>query len=256
VKGETNGKMIRCFVVFFCSLVILSAGCKTKSRNQATISGQFIHAAGEKIILLELDTKSIRRIDSTSLDAAGKFAFRTNPEEPGFYMLQSQQGKVLVLYADKGNTITLSGDYSSFPDGIIVNGPKEAELLEEFFRFTRKNEKKVDSLENLLMEGQERPGYDRLTAEIDSVFKNIWYNQREFEKAFIDRNPASLVSLIVLNYAFGRYPVLSPEEDSVYYLKLDQNLMSAFPDNKHVRFHHQRVLEYQREKAIKQNHPD
>jgi hypothetical protein len=61
--------------------------------------------------------------------------------------------------------------------------------------------------------------------------------------AFIDNHPASLASLIVLNYAFGMSPVLSPDEDSAYYQKLDSTLSRQFPGNKHVKFHHRRIME-------------
>jgi len=45
-------------------------------------------------------------------------------------------------------------------------------------------------------------------------------------------------------------PVLSPEEDFKYYQKLDSALVQVFPENKHVKFHHQRVLEYKRKSSV------
>jgi hypothetical protein len=57
---------------------------------------------------------------------------------------------------------------------------------------------------------------------------------------FIDTNPQSLASLIVLNYSFGPKPVLTMEENLVYYRKLS-NLCRIYPENKHVLFHITRV---------------
>jgi len=236
------------FSFFVCLLLI---GCNRSDKDFAVIEGKFLNSAGEKITLLELNTKSIVRLDSLILDGSGQFRFHVKTEEPGFYMLQSKQGKVMVLYVEGGNMLTLTGDFTSFPDRIRIKGSKEAELLEEFFIFTRKNEKKVDSLEMLLVEKQDSAGYYPLTLRVDTAFRQIWNSQRDYEKAFIDRNPGSLVSLIVLNYSFGLSPVLSPDEDSAWYLKLDKTLMERFPEDKHVRYHHQRIQEFQREQEMK-----
>ncbi|MEI6456991.1 MAG: DUF4369 domain-containing protein [bacterium] len=231
-------------------LLVLLVSCKTKIPDHVSIQGQLTNGPGEKIVLTELGTKSISRLDSVTLDEGGKFSFLVKLSEPGFYMLQSQQGKVLVLFARPGDTILLNGNLIFFPENVIVKGPGETELLEEFFRYTRQNEKRVDSLENLLVENQESEGYYALTQKIDSAFRQIWIDQLEYEKAFIDRHPSSLISLIVLNYAFGLNTVLSPADDSIYFLKLDSSLMRSCPGNKHTEYHHQRILELRREQEM------
>jgi len=234
-----------------CLICIFLTGCSRQQEETAVIKGKFRNCSGEKITLLELNTKSIVRLDSVIPGTSGKFRFVVKPEEPGFYMLQSNLGKIMVLYVERGNILTLTGDYTSFPDMVRLKGPKEAELLEEFFISTRKNERKVDSLEMLLIENQDSSGYYRLTLKIDSSFRQIWESQRKYEKDFIDRNPGSLVSLIVLNYSFGLNTVLSPDEDSLWFRKLDNTLTKRYPENIHVKYHHQRILEFQRERELK-----
>jgi hypothetical protein len=236
-------------ILIICGLLL--SGCSRQQKDVAVIEGEFQNCSGEKITLLELDTKSITRLDSLVMDASGRFRFILKMQEPGFYMIQSKLGKVLVLFMEVGDTVNLSGDFGSFPDRIALKGSKEAEVLEEFFIFTRKNERKVDSLEMLLVEKQDSAGYYGLTLRIDTAFRDIWNIQRDCEKAFIDRNPASLVSLIVLNYSFGLSTVLSPDEDFPYYHKLDSTLMERYPGNKHVQYHHLRMMEFQREQEMK-----
>jgi len=237
--------------IWIIILLIVLTSCAGHIKNEVIVSGQLTDATGEKILLTELDTKSILRVDSVILDAEGKFSFLVKAAEPGFYMVQSQQGKVLVLFARPGDIINLAGSMVSFPDHITVKGSEETLKLEEFFRFTRQNEKRVDSLENLLVENQESEGYYQLTQKIDSAFRKIWESQRDYEKKFIGRHPSSLISLIVLNYAFGLNTVLSPVEDSLVYRKLDSTLMIAYPHNKHSAYHHQRMIEFEREQEIK-----
>ena len=92
--------------------------------------------------------------------------------------------------------------------------------------------------------------YYKITISFDTLFQDIWQDQRKFEKNFIDNNISSLSSLVVLNYAFGPRPVLSEDEDFGYYLKVDSSLMKSFPLNKHVIYHHKRI-EYQLLKEAK-----
>jgi len=233
------------------ALILLLTACTARKSEIAVISGKIGHAFGEKLMLQELDTREIHNLDSTTLGADGQFSFQLAPREPGFYLLKAKEGKVLAILLDKGDTVTLGGDFTGFPDHIRFQGKPEAQILHDFFTFTRKNEKEVDSLELMLSDQQDSSGYYKLTLSLDTAFQKIWYKQKTFEEDFLTAHPNSLASLIVLNYSFGMSPVLSPEEDFRFYLELDSTLSKAYPGNKHVVYHHQRVLEYQRQKELK-----
>ncbi|MCK9423127.1 MAG: DUF4369 domain-containing protein [Bacteroidales bacterium] len=238
-------------IIIFLAFIFFS--CSHSLQHQAIITGQLKQGQGEKLVLTELEPKTIRKIDSTVLDAGGSFRFKVILTEPGFYMLHASSGKVLVLLLNLEDTVNLSGSFQGFPDQIKLNGPAQTKLLEDFFRFTRKNECAVDSLELLLVERQDSAGYFELSRKLDTVFKNIWDRQRAYELDFIDKHPSSLVSLIVLNYAFGLNTILAPEKDLTYFEKLDSVLTKSFPENKHVKYHHQRLMEFKRQKKTKEN---
>lgn len=236
---------------FLFYLIIMLSACSQVKHHQALITGQIRNAENAVIILQELGTKEIHNLDSVNIDAGGGFTFQLIPPETGFYMLKAPSGKVLVMMIGQGDTIQLGGDFSEFPDKIELRANKEASLLHDFFLFTRINEKAVDSLEMLLVEMQDSAGYYKLTESADTAFQKIWYRQKAYEESFINQNPGSLASLIVLNYSFGMSPVLSPDEDFGFYLKLDSGLARTNPGNKHVIYHHQRVSEYQRQMELK-----
>jgi hypothetical protein len=222
-------------------ILFLLASCQHHPLNTASIQGHFSHAAGIKLVLQELDTREIHSVDSVLLDDSGKFNFNPVVNESGFWLIKAPSGKIMVLSLSAGDQVELSGSTLDFPDFVSMKGPEEAALLNDFFRRTRLNERKVDSLEILLAERQDSSDYYLLTQKLDSSFRDVWESQRKDEMVFIDSHPGSLASLVVLNYAFGMSPVLSPEEDFAYYQKLDSTLVRIFPGNKHVKFHHQRV---------------
>jgi hypothetical protein len=231
-------------------LILFINSCQQRHGDMAVIEGNLSDAAGTKLTLQEMDTHEIRPIDSIVLGQSGKFDFRPVTPEPGFWLLKSETGKVLVMMLDAGDKVTLTGSAHSFPDQVFLEGPRETKLLNDFFRYTRQNELMVDLLEMLIAEHQDSSDYYQYTQKLDTIFKTIWENQRSYEMAFIDSYPGSLASLIVLNYAFGMSPVLSPEEDFGYYKKLDSALFRKFPENKHVKFHHQRVVEQNRKSSV------
>jgi hypothetical protein len=228
------------------SLLLLLASCQQPLEVKTLISGKLTNANGFKLTLQEMGTHEIKTIDSIVLDTNGKFGFTPFVTEPGFWLLKSPEGKILVLLLSAGNQVEITGDAFEFPNNLLINAPKETILLNEFFQYTHQNERMVDSLEILLAERQDSSDYYQITQQFDTVFRTIWNNQLDYEKTFINTHSGSLASLIVLNYAFGMSPVLSPEEDFLYYEKVDSALFQKFPENKHVKFHHQRVMELKR----------
>jgi hypothetical protein len=102
------------------------------------------------------------------------------------------------------------------------------------------------------MENRESPSFYQLSLSFDTLFQKLIDNQKLIEKTFIQQNPNSLASLIILNYKFGMKSVLTIEEDLPIFVQLDSVLQVKYPTNKHVSFHHQRIMEYQRQEREKQ----
>ena len=238
-------------VIGLCAWLVLFAACHRQDGNRAAIEGEFSDCAGVKIILQEMDTRSIRTVDSIVPDNTGKISFSPVIRESGFWLLKAPSGKILVMLLNAGDQVALKGSLRDFPDNIMLKGPQDAMLLNGFFHATRQNERMVDSLEALLIDRQDSAGYFELTQKIDHSFRQIWERQRSLETDFLDKNPGSLGSLVVLNFAFGMSPVLSPERDLAYYRQLDSALSIKLPGNKHVMFHHKRVMEFERQMKLR-----
>lgn len=240
-----------CLYLMIAICILISCKNKEYKESSFTINGQIKYTSGMKIILQELDLQDTKNLDSVIIDQKGKFSFAYHPSDQGFYILKLQDGRFITLLLNKGENVMLTGDLKKFPKDYTLTGSKGSLLLKEFYDHTAKNRKKGDSLMEVLHTHQYSSDYYKISMSFDVLFQDIWQDQRKFEKAFIDRNPASLSCLIVLNYAFGPRPVLSEDEDFSYYLKVDNNLMKSFPKNKHVVYHHKRITEYQRQKTIK-----
>jgi hypothetical protein len=140
----------------------------------------------------------------------------------------------------RGENLLLKGDLKEPFSDFTISGSKGSELLEGFFHATLKNKIRIDSIKRALRSKEGSEDFLRFSMTADSLFFRISGDQKKLEKDFIDRNPQSLASLIVLNYSFGPKPVLTMEEDLSYYQKLT-GLFRIYPKNKHVLFHLDRV---------------
>ena len=238
--------------IIFLALILVS--CTDPGKKQGIIiDGKFQNASGIKVIFAELDVDSIHNLDSISLDESGLFRFRINPSETGFYIVKSSSGEYILLLLDKEETLNVFADLKKQPFTYEVDGSPGSVLLKEFYDRTLINLITADSLRSVLMENRDSPNFYTLSLSFDSLFQKLIDHQKVIEKTFIQQNPGSLSSLIVLNYKFGMTPVMNTEEDFPVFLKLDSTLSSGYPGNKHVAFHHQRVVEHQRQEKEKQS---
>ncbi|MCX6247780.1 MAG: DUF4369 domain-containing protein [Bacteroidetes bacterium] len=228
-------------ICFFLVLIFLGFSCNRGQKNDSfTIRGQFQHAGNEKIVICEMDVREIIPVDSAVPDNEGNVSFSHPLDQPGFYLLIFPDGKRITLVMQAGEDLILKGDLRN-PDGeFTLTGSVGSELLEGFFRATMKNKARIDSVKRVLLREEGTDEFLRSGLKADSLFFRINEDQKKLEKEFIDRNPESLASLIVLNYSFGPKPVLTMEDDLAWYQKLT-GLYRIYPKNKHVLFHMKRM---------------
>jgi len=196
---------------------------------------------------------SIHNLDSIMLDDKGLFRFTINPIEAGFYILKPSSGENIILLLEKEEEVNIFADLKDQPFDYKVKGSPGSILLKEFYDRTLPNLVKADSLRSVLMENRDSPSFYQLSLSFDTLFLKLMADQKNIGLKFIQQNPNSLASLIVLNYKFGMMPVLKAEEDFPVFLKLDSALSIRYPSNKHLTFHHNRVIEHQRQEREKQS---
>jgi hypothetical protein len=228
--------------------LVLFSSCKERShKDEFVISGKDENNAGLTILLQEMEVNGIRNLDSAIISRQGTFSFHYRPGDAGFYLLRAPSQGYILLLLEKGAHITISADFAEIPPGYYVEGSHGSELIKYFTDHTINNLGKADSLNSILNGARDTPDFYPLSVSFDSIFKILINDQREFERDFIVNNSNSLASLYVLYYKLGTKPVLGIETDTDLFELLDSTLTLAYPANKHVLFHRQRVAEFQRE---------
>ena len=244
---------MRSITIFLILLGFILVSCTDHAKKEGiVIDGKLQNGSGIRVMFGELDVDSIHDLDSMTLNENGLFRFKFNPSETGFYIVKTSSGEYILLLLEKNEEVNVFADLKKRPFKYQVDGSPGSILLKAFYDHTLVNLTKADSLRSVLMENRDSPSFYQLSLSFDSLFQKLIDNQKIIEKTFIQQNPNSLASLIVLNYKFGMTPVLNAEEDFPVFLKLDSTLSISYPANKHVAFHHQRVMEHQRQEMEKQ----
>jgi len=227
-------------LVVLCGLAFMIFACRNNTKkageNEFLINGYFANAKQSLVFLEELqDPRKLNRIDSVKIDENGKFVFTRKINDAGFYLIKLAKDNFVTLLIEKGETIDLSGDAEDLAKTYRVSGSKGSLLLKEWDVFLQKNKESTDSLAKILMDSQEKPDFLKIKNGLDSTYKIILANVRKKAREFIDNNPKSLASLIVIYQYFGHKALFNEKDDIEYFEKLDNNLMIAYPNSEHTK---------------------
>ena len=256
--------MIRSFfsptgILAFLTLFTVSCTNSQKGSESFTINGKFAGCNGGNLLLEEMDINAIVPLDSSAIDPSGNVLFTRNASQAGFYFLKFPDKKKIILLLDKGENLEISGDCRNLSTNLVIKGSTGSLLLADFFRTTNMNRRSVDSLKALIHEHEGDADFLQVSMNADAAFRQIAEIQRKEELTFLKKNPNSLACLIVLNYSFGPRPILDIDHDFNVYKAVDSCLQRVYPQNKHVIYHHKRVMEKERQETVrnlKETNPD
>jgi hypothetical protein len=235
--------------------VILLNSCRNETdgkQQSITIHGQITNCAGQKVLLEEMDINAVHPLDSANLNASGSFGFTVKTDQTGFYLLRIPGKKRILLLLNPNEKLEIKGDCNQATEEITFQGSPGTIQLAEFLRETKSNSRKIDSIKAILHGKEGTPEFMKLSMDADEQFRQITDTQRRTELDFLKKYPNSLACLIVLNYSFGPQPILDIDHDFAFYAAVDSNLQLCFPGNKHLVYHHQRILEKRRQESLKE----
>ena len=225
-------------LIVFCGIAVALFACnntKKAGKNEFLINGYFANAKQNMVYLEELQPRKLVRVDSIIIDKEGKFNFTKKIEDAGFYIVKLSKNNFITLLIEKGETIKISGDAEEFAKSYRVSGSKGSILLKDWNVFLRKNIESTDSLAKIILNSQEKPNFLEIKTGLDSTYKTILTNVRTKAREFIDKNPQSLASLIVLYQYFGNKALFNEKDDFAYFEKLDKSLKIIYPNSEHTK---------------------
>ena len=237
----------------FLAMLFLAICCSCQHQvPNISIHGIVTAGPGIKVVLQEIDTREVLSVDSVHANAKGYFFFKHHLKEAGFFRLILPNQKNVLLVILPGDLIRLTTDtISGFRSSTNIQGSDESEWLLEFMTHADKNRFRVDSIEQLIIDHRDSSDFAELTMASISSFQSILDDQLKLEKEFLATHSSALASLIVINFGFGPKPVLTMEDHLPLFLRLDSALAISYPKNKHLIYHHKRIIAFQDRLLVK-----
>ena len=97
-----------------------------------TIQGSFPSLSNQKVKFGMFDGLQSRNIDSIFVRTNGEFSFKFPTEKPGIGYLITEENKPYFLILDKGEQISLKGEYLSIPETIKVLSGKQNQVFSQY----------------------------------------------------------------------------------------------------------------------------
>lgn len=182
-------------------------------------------------------------LDSIKIKSDGNFKFGLKAEDAGFYILRTTKENYLILLLEKAEKAEIFSNDSLFKTGYEVRNSPGSQLLMDFEFFMAGQKIRIDSLAEAFYQSKDSENFLAKKIELDSIYNMIFEDQRKYVSTFINNNPGSLASLIVLNRKLGNITVLDEENDFIFFHRTDSALMINHPENKHTIDHDNRVKE-------------
>ena len=224
--------------------LVLFVSCNNIPRaksDELVINCKLVNSAGRMFWLSELNGEIPHIIDSAKVNNNEIFNFRIKTKNANIYRVSSRKSEYATIIGNKGETIMLTGDALHLSATWSAKGSKETSLYLDYWKVSRIQLKRADSLTFIFRTSHLDPEYLTMRIRLDSIFNAIIDKQREGATRFVKENPGSLASLLVIDAKFSQLPLFNEVRDFSYFVLLDSCLAITYKDDKLVSVFHSRV---------------
>lgn len=238
--------------------VLLSCQTGMNNKQEVIIDGYFTKSSNEPLLLLELNAKDLKQIDSTVIDEKGHFTFRFTPSEnPQLYVLRSGHfNQAITLLVSKGEKIDVSGELPRLNDNYQVSNSPGSEKLWELTHIINSHMDKVNTYYTMYRDNPDSLDLNTLRRNVDSLLRINQISVYEDVRSFIEKNPSSLAALVALYSTFGRKEILDYKYDSDLFQMVSDSLIAKYPNNSHAIKLHEKVQELENADELKKERED
>ncbi len=183
-------------------------------------------------------------VDSALPEKSGKYILRGHTDRPEFYVIYHVPGAYINLIVHPGDDFRVLTDAATFDRNYLVEGSADSRLIQKMVNQQVRTLEQITRLTDQYESNIGSPGFDLLKKEIDSAYRKVFDEHKNFSIQLIEENPKSLASLMTLYQQLGRRePVFDYKKDFRYYEMVDSNLSGLYPNSEAVIDLNRRVTE-------------
>ncbi len=226
--------------VFILLLLGSCSGDKHNFKVKVSVTGN----SGGVLHLARRTLTGTVAVDSAKPDRSGTYVLKGKTAMPDFFILYYDLHHYINLIINPGDDFRVRTEIPAFENSYLVEGSKDSRLIQKMVSMQAKTLVKITEISTAYENGMGQPGFDKLKIKIDSTYKKIVSEHRDFSVRLIRENPHSLASLMALYQQLGKnMPVFDYRTDFKIYHEVDSNLSALFPQSDAVRDLNRKVTE-------------
>jgi peroxiredoxin len=213
-------------IFLFCILGLVAC-----NRDRVKISGRILNADKQVLHLDEVNVYDSKDMDSLVLKSDGRFSFKYDSREPGFYQLRLAKDQLIVLFPEPGENIKIKADRKDLNSSLIIEGSPNSEQITVLIRKLNQTRASMDSVTALFDKAQT----DSMRFKLNEAYRTILDNHRKYSISYILTHYKSLSSVYALyqQYQPGGY-VFYKSSDLQFFKIVSDSLKKYHPGSKHV----------------------
>ncbi len=239
-SGFSKGRLLLGFLFF---AVCFFTSCHS-NKSGVQVNGQVAGFAHQKIELYQLQAENFALLNSVNAGNDGRFSFSFEPEESGFYILQSPDQKRITLVVEKGESITIREEKTPSGNTISIHGSPGSETYRTFENHLQKGLQTIDSLRVVLMNSRDRKEFSEIRLTLDSLFNQLYLEQQQMATKTIKSDFSSLANLLIVNKNFTNRPLFTIQRNFDFFAQIDSALHLKYPQNSLVIDFHNKIESY------------
>jgi peroxiredoxin len=229
---------MRKFIGLFVGLSFLFAACNNSGDKDAVlVKGKLENAPNTVLLLKYVKNNQLATLDSASTDADGNFKLKGKIQFEDYLIIQSlDQSQFVQLVASPGEEIELNADFTDMANTYKVSGSVGSVVMQEITKYHMDMVAKVDSLGKMYREYSMAGNVEQIKDQIDSVYRQIIEDEKQYLTEVINKNDSSLVALFALYQQMGQQtPIFHPEVDMPIFEKVSNSLATKLPNSELVK---------------------
>jgi len=175
-------------------------------------------------------------VDSAKPDKSGTYVLQGYTPQPEFYIIYQVPRHYINLIIKPGDNFKVLTEEHDFEYNYLVEGSRDSRLIQKLVTMQAKTLKEITEISTEYENSAGKPGFAEIKERIDTAYKQIVEDHKNFSKRLIEENPGSLAGLMALYQQLGRdIPVFDFRTDFRYYEMVDTSLSSLYPGSDAVK---------------------
>ena len=214
-------------------LIILSSIIGCNNSDMVSIKGIIPDAEEETLILKNIVISTPVILDSVKIKKSGKFNFKIEIAEAGFYQLAFSDNNFASLLLEPGESPSIRFSSPNLAEPYNVTGSEGSLLIQELDAHLRNTVSKMDSISEIYKENMDKPDFDSLSTELNQSYEKLIKDQRSYSVGFVIGHLTSLAAIKALyqKYDLSTY-VLNDMKDLQYMKLVADSLAVYYPESK------------------------